>query len=97
MNKAIALVIFILATVSVLGQDQRKSIKGCVTEASAGEPLIGVKVFIKNNVTDATSTGLDGSFILKTDVASPVICCTYIGFLPMEIPYTGSRVCSSLT
>lgn len=71
-------------------QTRQTEIKGIVTDNATGEPLIGVRVSIKNHTTEAAFTGLDGTFQLKTNEKSPVVCCSYIGFLPQEIAYRGS-------
>lgn len=57
----------ILAFFLTLGIFSVKSanISGIVTDAETGELLVGVTVFVKDNLKYATSTGLDGSFNLR--------------------------------
>lgn len=72
------------------GQTDSKLIKGIVTDSISGEPLLGVRVTIKNHVTETTFTGLDGTFQLKTKEKSPVVCFYYLGYFPLEIAYKNS-------
>ena len=71
------------------GQSTTYEVRGRVLEALTGEPLVGATIHVKGETTNGTTAGLDGSFILKTKDASPVICCSFIGFQSMEIPYSG--------
>ena len=74
-----------LATGSAWGQSAMKVIRGVVTDAASGEALVGAIVRVKNQTKQATTTGLDGSFTLKTEDAQPVVCCTYLGYTPVEM------------
>ena len=80
------------ASASVAGVSSAAvTVKGVVTDLN-GEPLIGASIYIKGHPAEGTATGLDGSFSFKTAVKSPVICCSYVGYDPVEVPYTGSPV-----
>ncbi|MGN1214578.1 MAG: TonB-dependent receptor plug domain-containing protein, partial [Bacteroidaceae bacterium] len=74
------------------GQTEQKLIKGIVTDSISGEPLIGVRVSIKNHAPETTFTGLDGTFQLKTSEKSPFVCFSYIGYFPIEIAYKGDTL-----
>lgn len=74
-----------LATGSAWGQSAVKVIRGVVTDAASGEALVGAIVRVKNQTKQATTTGLDGSFALKTEDAQPVLCCTYLGYTSVEM------------
>lgn len=74
------------------GQTQMHEVKGRVLEARTGEPLVGATIHLKGETTNGTTAGLDGSFVLKTEDASPVICCSFIGFQTVEVPYTGNTL-----
>ena len=83
------LVYILLATIALTasGQSATREIRGVVTDAATGEPLIGATIYVKGNDTTGATTGLDGSFVLKTNAASPVICCSCIGFRTLETDY----------
>ena len=68
-------------------QSATKVIKGVVTDAASGEALIGAIVRVKNQTKQATTTGLDGTFAIKTQAAQPIVCCTYLGYRPVEVAY----------
>ena len=90
MKRFFLLLIMSFSVAVFYAQTRQTEIKGIVTDNATGEPLIGVRVSIKNHTTEAAFTGLDGTFQLKTNEKSPVVCCSYIGFLPQEIAYRGS-------
>ena len=48
-----------------------------------GEPLIGVNISLKNNITTGTITDIDGQYSIK---AKPVdtLSYSYIGFQPLD-------------
>jgi len=61
------------------------NIEGTVRDAQTGELLIGANVFIKNNKSIGTTTGLDGSFMLKNLQAAKVtLVCSYISYQTLE-------------
>jgi len=69
-------------------------LEGIVRDAQTREPLIGASVFLKNDKTNGTTTGLDGSFILKNLKSNKVtLICSYISYKTLEkeisIPLTG--------
>lgn len=68
-------------------QSATKVIKGVVTDAASGEALIGAIVRVKNQTKQATTTGLDGTFAIRTQAAQPIVCCTYLGYRPVEVAY----------
>ena len=92
------LVCILLATIALTagGQSATREIRGVVTDAATREPLIGATIYVKGNNTTGATTGLDGSFVLKTNDASPVICCSCIGFHTLETAYKGSPLAIAL-
>lgn len=73
-------------------QSATKVIKGVVTDAASGEALIGAIVRVKNQTKQATTTGLDGTFAIKTQAAQPIVCCTYLGYRPVEVAYADTML-----
>lgn len=62
------------------------NIQGVVRDAQTGELLIGANVFVKNYKTIGTTSGLDGSFILKNVQAEKVVLvCSYISYQILEL------------
>lgn len=58
-------ILFILSMVLGIVSVQSANITGTVTDAETGELLVGVTVFVKDNLKHSTSTGLDGTFKLR--------------------------------
>ena len=67
-------------------------IRGVVLDSLTEESLVGATIVIKGEPSNGTTTGLDGTFVLRTEVAHPVVCCSYMGYESVEVPYTGSRM-----
>ncbi|MGN1248281.1 MAG: carboxypeptidase-like regulatory domain-containing protein, partial [Paludibacteraceae bacterium] len=67
-------------------------IRGVVLDSLTEESLVGATIRIKGESTGGTTTGLDGTFVLRTETAHPVVCCSYMGFESVEVPYEGSRM-----
>lgn len=67
-------------------------IRGVVLDSLTEESLVGATIRIKGESTSGTTTGLDGTFVLRTETAHPVVCCSYMGFESVEVPYEGSRM-----
>ncbi|MBE7170561.1 MAG: SusC/RagA family TonB-linked outer membrane protein [Williamsia sp.] len=59
---------------------QTSQIKGIVVDAKDGSPLQGVTVKIKGG--NAVSSGIDGSFLLKTDKPDASIEYSFVGYTP---------------
>lgn len=67
-------------------------IKGKVLDESTGEPLIGATVSgnAGGRIVGTTST-LDGSFSLKSNVDLSKVTVNFVGFLPQEFTVSGSQ------
>ncbi len=71
----------------LLGEAQLK-IKGLITDAESGEPLIGASVIVQST-GQGTVTDFDGNFELNIKEKLPVtLQISYIGFLSKEITVT---------
>lgn len=67
-------------------------IRGVVLDSLTEESLVGATIVIQGEPSNGTTTGLDGTFVLRTEVAHPVVCCSYMGYESVEVPYAGSRL-----
>ena len=67
------------------------AIKGLVVDAVTGEELIGATVYVSEDPSGGAVTGLDGSFVLETNLKEPVIVCSYPGYDTQTItgPFAG--------
>ena len=63
------------------------TLRGKVLDASTGEEIIGATVILKGNPDCWASSGLDGSFILDTDLSSGILQCNLIGYKNTEVPF----------
>ena len=63
-------------------------IKGKVVDASTGEEIIGVTVLLKGSVDRWAVTGLDGSFLIDTQVPSGTLVCNLIGYKDIEVEFS---------
>lgn len=79
------LIIYLLTSVMTVMAADKYEIYGTVTDSSTGEPLTGVTVRLKEAPVKGTATGLDGSFRLGCDTATPTIICSYIGYSTAEL------------
>jgi outer membrane receptor protein involved in Fe transport len=78
----IIILAFILSNITESGYSG--VIKGRVTDSNTGESMIGTTIFIKE-LKVGTTTGLDGSFILKKiPQGSYIISCSFIGYETIE-------------
>lgn len=61
-------------------------VTGKVTDANTETPLIGVNVYQKGNLTNGTTTDVDGLFELEADAGDAILVFSYIGYTEIEIP-----------
>lgn len=73
-----------------LANAQSMLVKGTVTSAADGEPLIGVTVMVKNSNV-GTATDIDGNYSIETQKGATLVF-SYVGMEPREIKVTSSRV-----
>lgn len=61
------------------------NIEGIVRDAKTGEALIGASVFVKNDKTIGSTSGLDGTFKLKNiNTGKVTLVCSYISYQTLE-------------
>ena len=64
------------------------TIKGTVTAADSGEPLIAVSILVKGT-TIGTVTDIDGKYQLEIPKGGKTLVFSYTGFTPLEIAING--------
>jgi iron complex outermembrane receptor protein len=71
---------------------QQTEIRGKVTDAKSGEPMVGVHIALKDAV-HGTITGSDGSFVLRTTIKPPLgIHVSYVGYVALDIEVANASV-----
>lgn len=81
----VALVFQLKATVvEEAAADSKSVIKGVITDANSGEPLVGVNVFVPGTVIGA-STDLDGGFLIEVAPGKYTLKMTLIGYQEVTI------------
>jgi len=80
--------LFSLCTLIITAQE--RTIRGVVKD-TAGEPVIGANVRVKNT-TIGTATDIDGNYTLAVPASANTLSVTYIGMRETEVPITGNTV-----
>ena len=76
--------ILLTATVRASGVTQQNMVSGKVTDATNGQPLVGVSVVAKGTTLGLT-TNIDGEFSFTIPDRQHVLVFSYIGYIPQEI------------
>lgn len=83
---------FILLCLFPLGLFAQQTIRGQVTDAINGEPLISANVLVKGTSTGAI-TDFDGAFTLSVEQALPfTLVISYTGYTSKEVEITAANV-----
>ena len=70
--------------------DAQSSVQGKVTESStAGEPLIGVNIYVKGDPGTGTTSDLDGRYELVVPAGAEILIFSYLGYEDREVPIEG--------
>lgn len=77
-----------LGNVSVFAQH---AVKGQITDAKTGEPLVGVNVVLKGLSESGTISDLNGNYSLSVSESSTLIF-SYIGYVSQEVSVKGRSV-----
>ena len=75
-------------SVSVFAQH---AVKGRITDAKTGEPLIGVNVVLRGSSESGTISDLNGNYSLSVPESSSLIF-SYIGYVTQEVSVEGKSV-----
>lgn len=95
-SKLFALVFTLAAFLLALGpgvyassssNQMQMTIRGTVTDATTGEPLLGVNIVVKGTTRGAV-TDMNGSFSIDAD-AGEILVISYVGYFSKEIEVTG--------
>ena len=82
MKKLLMLFSLLLSFTAAFAQTQ--TVKGVVTEASTGDPIIGATVMAKGTSV-GTVTDIDGRYTINVPAKSKKLVFTYVGMLPVEM------------
>jgi TonB-dependent starch-binding outer membrane protein SusC len=85
------LFVLIVSTAFAYGSFQQQNLTGTVTDATTGNPLIGVNVLIEGSLI-GTTTDLNGKFALKKPENGAVITFSFIGYESQKIRWSGQPV-----
>jgi TonB-linked SusC/RagA family outer membrane protein len=79
------------ATLTVSNDEQQYTVTGSVTDASTGEPMIGVTIQVKGTTTGQL-TDVNGKFTIRIPDREAVLVFSFIGYTPQEIKVTQGSV-----
>ena len=68
--------------------EQQKTVSGTITDATTGEALVGVTVYIPNTNTGVISDA-NGKFSLNAPAVSASLVFSFVGYVKATIVYTG--------
>ena len=88
MKKLLSVLFLLSFTLASAVYAQDIQIKGTVVSGADNEPLPGVNVVVKGNVTTGTITGIDGEFTLSVP-SDAILSISYIGFKSQEVAVSG--------
>jgi TonB-linked SusC/RagA family outer membrane protein len=69
-------------------QQEKITVQGIITDVK-GEPLPGVNVFEKENITNGVITGINGSYALTIENPNGTLVFSFIGFETQELNVAG--------
>lgn len=87
MKKFVLLLTALLVSVS-LAMAQSRVVKGVVTSAEDGEPVIGASVVLKTDKTRGTTTDFDGKFRLEVPASAKTLLVSFMGMKTEEVAIT---------
>ena len=87
MKKVFLLTTAVLLQITAL---RAEVLRGRVVDASSGEEIIGATVVIKGMPDSWAITGLDGSFVIDTDLSSGTLLCNLVGYKDAEISFSSA-------
>ncbi|MDR0799345.1 MAG: von Willebrand factor type A domain-containing protein [Dysgonamonadaceae bacterium] len=89
-RKAIALLIAMTMMSLANGMAQTMTVKGKVTAADDGEPLIGCSVTVKGT-SNGTATNVDGKYSIQTEKGKTLVF-SYVGYVSKEVKVGGASI-----
>ena len=85
-----ALIVICFLTGVSLASAEPLTVTGTVTQASDGEPLIGVSILVKGT-SNGTTTDIDGNYSIKTESGATLVF-SYVGCQTREIVVNSSKI-----
>ena len=83
-NWAIVIIACMLTTLSYAQTTQ--TIRGQVSDAASGEPMIGVTILVDDWTDRGATTDVDGNFVIeKVPVGRHTVKASYVGYEPLEM------------
>lgn len=67
-----------------LPQQQRRSVKGKVTDKKTGEPIVGATVWFKET-TSGTATDASGNYSLPRPQGNAILTVSFVGYKNQEV------------
>jgi TonB-linked SusC/RagA family outer membrane protein len=87
----VCFLLFSSAFTEMKGQSGGVTITGTVTDATTGDPLIGVNVYEKGTTTGSI-TDIDGKYTLSVSNRNATLIFSYIGYTTQEVATEGNRI-----
>jgi TonB-dependent receptor len=81
-NRYFLLFLFLFVGVSII---EAQKIKGTIIDSENGDEIIGATIYLKNNPSIGTISGLDGSFVLNGVAFPQTIIVGFVGYEYKEI------------
>ena len=88
MKKFVLLLTTLIISVG-LAMAQTRVVKGTVTSAEDGSPVIGAAVVLKTDMTKGTTTDFDGNFRLEVPSSAKTLLVSFMGMKTEEVTITG--------
>lgn len=88
--RAALVAVCLLLGAAVINAANPITVKGQVTSAEDGEPLVDVNVLVKGTL-QGVSTDIDGMYQIKTEVGATLVF-SYVGFTTREVKVTSSQL-----
>jgi TonB-dependent starch-binding outer membrane protein SusC len=82
---------FCIFTSNTFAQDVRQNITGTVSDASTGEPIIGVNIVIEGTITGTISDAM-GNYMLEVINEEAVLSFSYMGYQSQNIKVAGKTI-----
>ena len=65
-------------------QQQKRVVKGQVTDKKSGEPIVGATVWFKET-TSGTATDVDGNYSLPRPTGNAILSVSFVGYKTQEV------------
>ena len=89
-KRMIALLSFLLLLCTTAVFCQTITVTGTVTDATSGETLVGVNVYVKGT-TNGAITDIDGKYTVQQVPTAAVLVFSYIGYTPQDVNVNNRR------